>query len=121
MSEICGFSVIVRPLSAMGLTAEFSRRDPRGSPVRGNLLACTHYGRLSPPIVRGEVPMTTRVRVLIGFTICALVPLTVLAQKVSYDYDPGHDFSRLKTYAFAAVTNSDNQLVDQRIAYAIVA
>ena len=45
--------------------------------------------------------MTTMERWLIGFAIAALLPAVAAAQKVRYDFAPGTDFSRLKTYALS--------------------
>lgn len=44
--------------------------------------------------------METIRRLLIGVAISALLPATALAQKVSYDFAPGQNFSRLKTFSF---------------------
>ncbi len=51
--------------------------------------------------------MTTMSRLLIGFTIAALMPAVAVAQKVRYDFAPGTDFSRLKTYAISESGSQD--------------
>ena len=43
--------------------------------------------------------MNTMLRMLIGFAISALLPVSALAHEVMHDYDHTQDFSRLKTYA----------------------
>jgi hypothetical protein len=65
--------------------------------------------------------MNTMLRMLIGFAISALLPVSALAHEVLYDYDHTQDFSRLKTYALKDCTKSDNPLVDARIESAIAA
>ena len=51
--------------------------------------------------------MTTMKRWLIGFAIAALLPAVAAAQKVRYDFAPGTDFSRLKTYGLSESGSSD--------------
>ncbi len=65
--------------------------------------------------------MKTMLRMLIGLAAAALLPAAAMAQKVSYDYDRGQDFTRLKSYTFKDSTKSGNPLVDERIADAIAA
>jgi len=50
----------------------------------------------------------------------ALIPQTVGAQKVSYDYDRSANFSRLRSYALRQEKMSDNPLLDERIRVSIV-
>ena len=65
--------------------------------------------------------MKTMLRMLIGLAAAALLPAAASAQKVSYDYDRGQDFTQLKSYTFKDSTKSGNPLVDERIADAIAA
>ena len=65
--------------------------------------------------------MNTVLRMLIGFAISVLLPVSALAHDVMYDYDHTQDFSRLRTYALKDFTKSDNPLVDARIESAIAA
>ena len=57
--------------------------------------------------------MTTMERWLIGFAIAALLPAVAAAQKVRYDFAPGTDFSRLKTYALSE-SASDMQTISEK-------
>ncbi len=58
-------------------------------------------------------------RMLISVAISALLPATVMAQKVSYDYNAAQDFTRLKTYTFKDCTKTEDPFVDERIAAAV--
>ena len=64
--------------------------------------------------------MKTPLRMLVGLAAAALLlPAAAMAQKVSYDYDPDQNFSRLKSYSFKDSTKTTNPFVDERIADAI--
>jgi len=65
--------------------------------------------------------MKTMLRMLIGLAAAALLPAAAMEQKVSYDYDRGQDFTRLKSYTVKDSTKSGNPLVDERIANAVAA
>jgi uncharacterized protein DUF4136 len=59
-------------------------------------------------------------RIVVG--LCFLLTAgTALAQKVSVDFDKSTDFSKFKTYAFAAGTPTPETLTNQRIESAIEA
>jgi hypothetical protein len=59
-------------------------------------------------------------RVLVGLC-CLLTAATAFADKVNVDFDKDSDFSRYKTYAFAAGTPTPETLMNQRIERAIEA
>jgi len=54
-------------------------------------------------------------RIVLSFCFLSLVAGSALAQKVSVDFDKGTDFSKYKTYAWAAGTPAENPMVHQRI------
>ena len=56
---------------------------------------------------------------LMGTAMAALLSTTLVAQDVSYDYDRGVDFTRLKTYAWVPGTNLRDELNHKRIVQAI--
>jgi hypothetical protein len=58
--------------------------------------------------------MTKMDRWLIGFAIAALFPAVASAQKVRYDFAPGTDFSRLKTYGFNESRSPEMQTVSEK-------
>jgi len=60
-----------------------------------------------------------RAAVLMGTVGLALLASTASAQKVTYDYAKGTDFSRLKTYAWSEGTPVRDQINHQRIVSAI--
>jgi hypothetical protein len=60
-----------------------------------------------------------KTRVLAGLAAMVLVPALALAQKTSYDFDKGADFSKFKTYALKEGTPVGQQLIDDRIVAAI--
>jgi Domain of unknown function (DUF4136) len=61
-----------------------------------------------------------RIATLIGTAGLALAT-TAFAQDISYDYDKGTDFSRIKTYAWVRWTNLGDELNHKRIVDAIEA
>jgi len=65
--------------------------------------------------------MTTRLRVLLAVILGGLLPALATAQSVIYDFRPTQDFSRLRTYTFKEVQQTDNPFVDERIAAAVAA
>jgi hypothetical protein len=78
---------------------------------------------------RGEVPMKTMTRIMIGLAVSALLPAAAMGQKVSYDYKRAADFSRLRTYAIKdsptretttdETTTYNNPLMQERIKAAV--
>lgn len=54
-------------------------------------------------------------RIVLGFGFLLLLAGSALAQKVSVDFDKGTDFSKFRTYAWAAGTPAQNPMVHQRI------
>jgi hypothetical protein len=58
--------------------------------------------------------MTRMERWLIALTIAALLPAVAEAQKVRFDFAPGTDFSRLKTYTLGESRSSDIQTVTEK-------
>ena len=56
---------------------------------------------------------------LMSMTALALFGTTASAQTVSYDYDRGTDFSRLKTYSWVPGTNLRDELNHKRIVAAV--
>lgn len=54
-------------------------------------------------------------RIVVSFCFLLLGTGSVLAQKVSVDYDKSMDFSKYKTYAWTTGTPAANPLVHQRI------
>ena len=65
--------------------------------------------------------MTTRLRMLLAVILGGLLPALATAQPVTYDFRPTQDFSRLRTYTFKDVQQTDNPFVDERIAAAVAA
>jgi len=65
--------------------------------------------------------MTASLRMLLGVMLGGLLPALATAQSVTYDYRPGQDFSRLKTYTFKDIQKTDNPFVDERIAASVAA
>ena len=65
--------------------------------------------------------MATRLRMLLAAILGGLLPALATAQSVTYDFRPTHDFSRLRTYTFKEVQQTDNPFVDERIAAAVAA
>jgi nucleotidyltransferase/DNA polymerase involved in DNA repair len=73
--------------------------------------------------------MKTMTRIMIGLAVSALLPAAAMGQKVTYDYDRGADFTRLRTYALKdsptkkttteETTTYDNPLVQERINAAV--
>ena len=60
-----------------------------------------------------------KTRLLTGLLAVVLVPVVLLAQKVSYDFDKTANFPAFKTYAFKDGTKVGQQLIDDRIVAAI--
>jgi hypothetical protein len=60
-----------------------------------------------------------KTRVLTGLIGLVLVPALAMAQKVSYDFDKGADFSTYKTYDLKVGTPVGQELIDDRIIAAI--
>jgi hypothetical protein len=64
--------------------------------------------------LKGEITMKlSRIVMSLGFLL--LAASSVLAQKVSVDFDKGTDFSKYKTYAWATGTPAENPMIHQRI------
>ncbi len=73
--------------------------------------------------------MKTMTRIMIGLAVSAWLPAAAMGQKVSYDYNRGADFTRLRTYALKdsptkqttteETTTYDNPLMHERINAAV--
>jgi uncharacterized protein DUF4136 len=59
--------------------------------------------------------MRTHRRILIGLAVAALLPATVSAQKVNYDFNADQNFTRLKTYAFRDGTAAETKTSETTI------
>ena len=70
--------------------------------------------------IKSTQKITIGIRVVVGLCLF-LMAGTAFALKVNVDYDKGTDFSRYKTYAFAAGTPTPETLTNQRIERAIEA
>src|SRR5688572_13949365 len=58
--------------------------------------------------------MTMMNRWLLGCAIVALLPAGAAAQKVRYDFVPGADFSRMKTYSFSESKSPEIQTITEK-------
>lgn len=72
-------------------------------------------------VLRGMIMKLNRITIALAFAVLLILSSGAFAQKVRYNYMPGTDFSKFKTYKWVKIENAQypNQIVDEQIMRAI--